>query len=1031
MRKRSRPSFLLPIALVLVALVLVPVVAQDRPESLLAFDDALITGPAEDIEAPALEGEEPAEPGGALYLSDRPWTLATSGWVAIGNDPTPKRDLTFQEQGISLGGRPYAKGIGTFPFSEIIMELDGRATYFRASIGIDDKVSTAQGSVRFLVFVDDALVAQSSVLRAGERPRHLQAPVAGGQRLRLVVTDADDGTTGDFAVWAGARLVTTAPEEWERARRVLAGQVQRTQELRAAAALAWRSAEQQRADADLRALTAALGSGGKAGTARGALDPASQRLVLANDRAAVFLGFGGEQHGMLTIVRLPSGEPVVAKLAPTLLSDGAALNLHRDTVPQDDRAYRVHRVTDPALGESLEAEAHYRLREGAAEDVVTVRLRLAEASPALVYQIDMPDGVAQPGPRAVRYLDQDQGALMAVAGHARYLTDYSHLREGTITDDSQWRRDAVGLGKPLVVWSSDTGRGLLLAVLDEVDLPAGLLFRRELGSPIAAVSLEQPLLERAAAHVPRLYLEALDTPELKDAFGNYRQVIGRLYPAPPVPSWVKYQWLSWYVYNTDISDTEIKRQIDFIAENLADLGPWNVLVDAGWYISEGREGADWRAVDREKFPFGLEDLVDYAHQRGVRVVLYFSSPFLDDNASPRNWLGLRGIIDEHPDWLIPLEPDGEVRRYVYNYQNPELREYMAEVMRDFFVRYGVDGIKLDGLGGGEGQVIDKLFFGSFGQEQEFLGQTMEIYRFTHQAIADLGIADFFIESGWVMPAFAHRYAHVFRYGDEAPVFSSPYPFPGLQGHVDYGLFQRLIGQYGNIGALYMDPDENSLARSWLEASLALGLPVTLGFDLPSVDPETLSALRERLVHFTAFREGVTRLGPGWLPETFSTTVDGTTYLGILNRGPEPKEYRIRLRDYGLDARQNHLVYVVGRKRFVMVRDRLVVRQPGNSFRLLVLRSAPGVMWTNSSFEVAHQEPQRLAVTVQGPAAIDGFLTLYVPRPREVWLDGRMLEAGPGLGAFQYDTRTQALTITYPHDQPHTIEVVYGTRRGGR
>jgi alpha-galactosidase len=75
------------------------------------------------------------------------------------------------------------------------------------------------------------------------------------------------------------------------------------------------------------------------------------------------------------------------------------------------------------------------------------------------------------------------------------------------------------------------------------------------------------------------------------------------------------------VFGTAIDEWKMREFIDYIASYLRDAGPWHILLDAGWFIAEGRPGAELSRVDTEKFPSGIRALVDYAHARDIRMIL--------------------------------------------------------------------------------------------------------------------------------------------------------------------------------------------------------------------------------------------------------------------------------------------------------------------------------------------------------------------------------------------------------------------------
>lgn len=70
-------------------------------------------------------------------------------------------------------------------------------------------------------------------------------------------------------------------------------------------------------------------------------------------------------------------------------------------------------------------------------------------------------------------------------------------------------------------------------------------------------------------------------------------------------------------------------------------------MDAGWYPNRGESWPDvgtWE-VDRTRFPNGLAEISDYAHQRGVRTIVWFE---------PERTMRGRWIVDTHPEWVLAV-----------------------------------------------------------------------------------------------------------------------------------------------------------------------------------------------------------------------------------------------------------------------------------------------------------------------------------------------------------------------------------------
>ena len=974
----------------------------------------------------------PVAIGQTVYLSDLPWALATTGWLAIANDGLPAKDTSFSGKPISLRGTTYDKGIGTYPVSEIVYSLDGEYLTFESDVGLDDEVPAGLGGVEFLVFADEVLVYRSGEVRGEDPVRRVELRVEGVQELRLAVVDITEGATVNYADWADARVVrpligggsdsaaVAVPDTTVRAR---VRQEARAQDAILAQALA--KNEMRFLETASRKTSFPAATSSPEQTTR-AFDEGNGRLWLKNNYLAISLGYGGDHNGELSVLYLPTQSLIVYRATSEVkLASGKAFRLAGNTRPG---GFQFASESQTGLGVGQSVRAKY-LASGS-EEQLTANLTLFDNSPYFIFEISVErfSGYAEP----VEFdLFSFNGDTFNLGESVEYVTDHSRLRKGIVRDDGVVRKDVSGFGKPLLIWGKSRPQAFLLAAIDESEGPTYFRTVIDPGRVMGKVGLTASNAKYGEAagiiSSPRLYFEVTDTSDARRAFDNYKRIMGTLYPPLPMPSWVKYQWLSWYVYHMAINEDEIKRQINYIAANLSDLGSWSVLVDAGWYVSEGREGSDWRNVDAAKFPSGLRALVDYAHAKGVKIVLYFSAPYLDSRKREGDWLGLGSIIAKHPDWLILLGEDESRQSFVYDFSNPELRQYMLDVLKDYFVKYDVDGIKVDGLGNAEGATLSKEKLDTFGLVNSLAGQTMDIYRFIYENGSQLK-QDIYVESGWQNPIFASSYAHTFRYGDETNAFSNPYPQPGLLEHIDYAALQKMaLGQRPNMGAVNGDPNLSIVNQWWLEAGLALGTQVVLSFDLPSMSNEFLSDYRSLLMHYDAFADE-TRFGGSLFPDSFATAVGDITYLGVLNRGPDEKRVQLRLSDYGLDGDGPYSVYDVGLRRFTRSSGRIRAQMHGESFRLFVIRKSPGVMWTNSSVHDLKQTASSLELTVKGPRSIQGFINLYAPEPKAVFMDGRQLTLSEvhhaGRNTYWYDAQTSILTLRYNHERAHQIKVEY-------
>lgn len=140
-------------------------------------------------------------------LSDMtPVGTPVNGWGPFEKDRSNGETGAADGRTMTLAGITYAKGLGVHAPSEIRYNLGGACSgKFIADVGIDDEVGDA-GSVIFQVFLDGVKAYDSGITRGSDLRKLANVSVAGKNELRLVVTDAADGTSNDHADWGGARV---------------------------------------------------------------------------------------------------------------------------------------------------------------------------------------------------------------------------------------------------------------------------------------------------------------------------------------------------------------------------------------------------------------------------------------------------------------------------------------------------------------------------------------------------------------------------------------------------------------------------------------------------------------------------------------------------------------------------------------------------------------------------------------------------------------------------------------------------------
>jgi alpha-galactosidase len=135
-----------------------------------------------------------------VWLSSLDLKQMTTGWGVA------QADRGVAGQPLGIGGKKFARGVGTHATSKLRVELSGKADRFLAQVGVDDGAGT-QSSVEFIVLGDGRVLWKSGVMRGGTPATPVEVDLGGVRTLELRATDGGDGASHDHADWADARIV--------------------------------------------------------------------------------------------------------------------------------------------------------------------------------------------------------------------------------------------------------------------------------------------------------------------------------------------------------------------------------------------------------------------------------------------------------------------------------------------------------------------------------------------------------------------------------------------------------------------------------------------------------------------------------------------------------------------------------------------------------------------------------------------------------------------------------------------------------
>ncbi len=152
--------------------------------------------------------QPPPPPKPDVWLDSLPPVVATVGWGKFQVNQTDDRAP------LVLDGDVYARGLGVHAPSEVAYELNPSYLRFVARVGAEERAGW-RASVVAKVYLDETLVEESPLLRAGDAPWNVDVTIprrlqsgATPRRLRLVITDGGNGINCDWCDWVNAGFMT-------------------------------------------------------------------------------------------------------------------------------------------------------------------------------------------------------------------------------------------------------------------------------------------------------------------------------------------------------------------------------------------------------------------------------------------------------------------------------------------------------------------------------------------------------------------------------------------------------------------------------------------------------------------------------------------------------------------------------------------------------------------------------------------------------------------------------------------------------
>lgn len=325
---------------------------------------------------------------------------------------------------------------------------------------------------------------------------------------------------------------------------------------------------------------------------------------------------------------------------------------------------------------------------------------------------------------------------------------------------------------------------------------------------------------------PHLYETLFQTPYKKINKKN-------TFPVPPAG------WMTWYAVKFDACEKAVLENAAWQKEHLADFGANTIWVDWEWYHSafdiHGPEGIDYFHPDPVRYPHGLRYVADKIRELGLIPALWIG---------PTNEPASNQFIEENPDTVLAKQVAwcGE---YFFDLTNEKfLNEYLPAAVKKV-KEWGFEALKWDCL------PVTLLFADQYHEYMAHPELTSEqaLREAVKRARALLG-EDFYMLS--CAGAADREILFAIDLFDGARIGGDIFNWREFIN--DFVARVMRFYAYHNTET-YCDPDNlvirpefNSLDQAVSRTSFlsVLGLPVTLGDNLPDLPPERVELLKRCL-----------------------------------------------------------------------------------------------------------------------------------------------------------------------------------------
>ncbi|MEK6281917.1 MAG: NPCBM/NEW2 domain-containing protein [Acidobacteriota bacterium] len=291
-------------------------------------------------------------------------------------------------------------------------------------------------------------------------------------------------------------------------------------------------------------------------------------------------------------------------------------------------------------------------------------------------------------------------------------------------------------------------------------------------------------------------------------------------------------WCSWYFYYQEINEDEVKRNANWIAENLKDYGAVYVQLDDGWQgTGHGLgENRDWTTIDK-RFPSGMDRLAKHIKSLGLK---------------PGIWLAPHGQSNEavvkSNHGVFMLKPDGTSAsstwegKYLVDPSTLESQQYLKNLFSTLS-GWGYEYFKIDGQ-----PIVVREYRNKKSSMKNPADDSDELYRDTLESIRSAIGPDRYLLGCWVVPLEGVGLMNGSRIGADVLPNWDGFKF-AMRATMEY-YFLHNIAWYADPDVLVVrSPLPLEQARAWATLQGLTGQAVLTSDRLMDLSAERVELLR--------------------------------------------------------------------------------------------------------------------------------------------------------------------------------------------